>query len=82
MCQDAILNAADTKMINKVPVLKLPRYQKVVEGKNGPLNMTVFWCPEPANILPYMAKETLQMGLNLSTLRQERLSWIIQVGPI
>lgn len=42
MCQDAILNAADTKMIKKVPVLKLPRYQKVVEGKNGPLNMTVF----------------------------------------
>ena len=69
MCQDAILNAADTKMTKKVPVLKLPRHRKVVEGKNGPLKMTVFWCSEPANILPYMAKETLQVGLNLSTLR-------------
>ena len=42
MCEDAILNAADTKMTKKVPVLKLPRHRKVIEGKNGPLKMTVF----------------------------------------
>lgn len=53
--------------------MQIFRRQKVDCGEqnNGPLNTSTAWSLESVNMLPYITKGTLQMGLRLRILRWE-----------